>query len=99
MGNEWEDRLKDNEIRSFIIRLMNDLKSEIVSEVKQALNKSQMPNLKKWVKSAEVKKLLNVSHGKLQTMRNAKTISFTKIGGTLYYNIDDIQRMLEENCS
>lgn len=97
MGNEWEDRLKDNEIRNFMIRLMSDLKSEIVNELKQVLNRGQMPNIKKWIKSADVKKLLNVSHGKLQTMRNSKTIAFTRIGGTIYYDIEDIQRMMEKD--
>ncbi len=97
MGKEWEDRLKDNEIRNFMISLMNDLKSEIITELKLVMTKGQMPNIKKWIKSSEVKKLLNVSHGKLQTMRNAKTISFTRIGGTLYYNVDDIEKMLEQN--
>ncbi|MBN9293612.1 MAG: helix-turn-helix domain-containing protein [Flavobacteriia bacterium] len=79
--------------------MLYDIKSEIVSEVKQIIREKEKPGVKKWIKSAEVKKLLNVSHGKLQMMRNNKTISFTRIGGTLYYNVEDIERMLEENSA
>lgn len=97
MGKEWEDRLSDYELRNFLLNMMNDLKREIVEELKSLVKQGQTPNLRKWVKSVDVKKLLNVSHGKLQTMRNSRMIDFTKIGGTIYYNMDDIQRMLEKN--
>ena len=97
MGREWEKRLNDNELRSFLLGMLNDLKAEIIQELKLVTIQGQIPNLKKWIKSVEVKKMLNVSHGKLQTMRNSKTISFTRIGGTIYYNMDDIQRMLEND--
>lgn len=95
--NMWEERLKDNYFQNWLINMLHDIKSEIVSEVKQIIREKEKPAIKKWVKSADVKKLLNVSHGKLQTMRNNKTISFTRIGGTLYYNVEDIQRMMEEH--
>nr|WP_199077416.1 helix-turn-helix domain-containing protein [Pedobacter sp. ASV19] len=52
---------------------------------------------KKWMKSADVKKLLGISHSKIQTMRNAGIISFTRIGGALYYDEEDIHRMFEKN--
>ncbi|WP_461791340.1 helix-turn-helix domain-containing protein [Pedobacter sp.] len=95
MGKEWEDRLADNEIKSFFILMMNDLKKEILTEIKQVVTQGQIPNIQKWIKSVEVKKLLNVSHGKLQTMRNSKTISFTRIGGTIYYNMEEIEKMMQ----
>ncbi len=96
MGKEWEERLNDNELRNFMLNMMNELKREIIDEVKGLLKQGQIPNLKKWIKSVEVKKLLDVSHGKLQAMRDSKIISFTRIGGTIYYNLDDIERMMAE---
>ena len=71
---------------------------EIIDEVKQIIKAKESPDLKKWVKSAQVKKMLNLSHGKLQMMRNQKTISYTRIGGTIYYNVEDIERMMDENA-
>lgn len=99
MGQELENRLQEYELRTFMVNLVKDLKKEILDEVKVLLKDGQMPNIKKWIKSVEVKKLLDISHGKLQTMRNSRTISFTRIGGTIYYNLDDIQKMLENTDS
>ena len=57
----------------------------------------QQTNKKKWLKSAEVKELLGISHGTLQAMRNNGTIKFSRIGGMIYYNIGDVDKIMEEN--
>lgn len=49
---------------------------------------------KKWLKSFEVRKLLNISHNTLANLRVNGTLPFTKIGGVIYYDYDDIQAML-----
>jgi hypothetical protein len=41
-----------------------------------------------------VKSLLKISDNTLQTLRDNRTIPFTKIGGILYYNYEDINRIL-----
>lgn len=50
---------------------------------------------KKWLKSIEVRKLLNISPGTLQNLRINGTLRFTKIGGMLYYKLEDIHKLLE----
>ena len=52
---------------------------------------------KKWLKSCEVRKLLQISVGTLQNLRLKGALPFTKIGGSLYYDYDDIQKILELN--
>lgn len=52
---------------------------------------------KKWLKSNEVKTLLDISHGTLQNMRDSGKLSFTRIGGVIYYDFEDIQEMLKNN--
>lgn len=42
-----------------------------------------------------VKELLKISTGTLQNLRINGSLSFTRIGGTLYYNYKDIEKMLE----
>ena len=74
-----------NEFRSL---LLNDLKEIIQSKTQQH---------KQWLKSVEVRKLLNISPGTLQTLRINKTLSYTKIGGIIYYDNDDIERLLNGN--
>ncbi|MDI1304288.1 MAG: helix-turn-helix domain-containing protein [bacterium] len=52
---------------------------------------------KKWLKSTEVRKLLNISPGTLQNLRINGTLSYTKIGGIIYYANQDINKLLENN--
>ena len=52
---------------------------------------------KQWLKSSEVKKLLQISSGTLQNLRINGTLSFTKIGSIIYYNHDDIEALLDKN--
>ena len=50
---------------------------------------------KQWLKSQEVRKLLNISPGTLQNLRINGTLRFTKIGGILFYKEEDINKLLE----
>ena len=52
---------------------------------------------KKRLKSPEVRELLGISPGTLQNLRVNGTLPFTKVGSMVYYQSDDILRMLEEN--
>eukprot|EP01133_Synstelium_polycarpum_P017067 gene17067-20331_t len=72
---------------------LEDFKVQLLSELKTLLKEVIGVKPKKWMKSVEVKRLLKISHGKLQTMRNAGTITYMKIGGTIYYDEDDIEKM------
>jgi hypothetical protein len=50
---------------------------------------------RKFLKSYQVKNLLKISNNTLQTLRDNGTIPFTKIGGILYYNYEDIMKVLK----
>ena len=50
--------------------------------------------LKKWLKSYEVKKILNISTGTLQNLRSNGTLPHTKIGGLIYYDAELINKVL-----
>ncbi|MCQ6961104.1 helix-turn-helix domain-containing protein [Mucilaginibacter aquariorum] len=50
---------------------------------------------KQWLKSKDVRKLLNISPGTLQNLRINGTLSYTKIGGMMYYKLEDIHKVLE----
>jgi len=74
-----------NEFRSL---LLNDLKEIIHSKPQQA---------KQWLKSKEVRKLLNISPGTLQNLRINGTLTYTKVGGIMYYDNSDIEKLLNGN--
>ena len=59
--------------------------------------KEKNEQTKKWLKSTEVRKLLNISPGTLQNLRINGTLSYTKIGGIIYYANQDIEKLLENN--
>ncbi|MEJ7681801.1 MAG: helix-turn-helix domain-containing protein [Segetibacter sp.] len=50
---------------------------------------------KKWLKSYEVRRLLKISPGTLQTLKSTGVIPYTKIGGLHFYDYEDIQHLLE----
>ena len=77
---------------------LNQFKSELLSEISQLFNANPQ-NKQKWLKSKEVLELLTISPGTLQNLRINGTLTFTKIGGTIYYDQDDINKILERNKS
>lgn len=80
--------LTKDDLNDFRTLLLNDIREIIQGKTEQT---------KQWLKSKEVRKLLNISHGTLQTLRINKTLSYTKIGGIIYYAQKDIEKLLDEN--
>lgn len=50
---------------------------------------------KEWLKSYEVRQMLNISAGTLATLRRNGTLPFSKIGGLMFYRHDAILKLLE----
>ena len=50
-----------------------------------------------WLKSSEVRKLLKISPGTLQNLRINGTLTYTKVGGIMYYDNSDIEKLLNGN--
>ena len=72
-------------------------KEELFQELKQILGTTQNQNQDPWIKTPELKKLLKISHGTLQNLRVNGTIPYTKIGGIIYYNRQEILKIIESN--
>lgn len=49
-----------------------------------------------WIKTQQVCKLLGCSPGTLLNLRANGTLPFTKIGGTIFYNSDEINKVLQD---
>jgi hypothetical protein len=78
---------------------LREFKIELLDEIRNIVSEQKSATTKKWLKSVEVRKLLNISPGTLQTLRINGTLPFTKIGGTNYYNLTDIEKLLSKNKS
>lgn len=75
---------------------LNEFRALLLSDLNTLIN-SKPQQQKQWLKSNEVRKLLNISPGTLQNLRINGTISYTKIGGILYYAISDLENALLTN--
>ena len=75
---------------------LNEFRTLLLSDLNAMFN-SKPQQQKQWLKSSEVRKLLNISPGTLQNLRINGTITYTKVGGILYYSSSDLEKVLEEN--
>ena len=73
-----------------------NFQQELLEKIKGAIAQAHPPP-KPWLKSSEVRELLQVSASTLQTLRLNGTLPFSKLGGAVYYAYADIERVLKEN--
>lgn len=84
-------------IRNQLVTLedLDEFRERLMSEFKQLIDEKISPVMpRKWLKSYEVRHMLNLSPGTLQKLRSNGTIPYTRIGGAIYYDREDIQRLL-----
>lgn len=76
---------------------LEEFKIDLLNEIKKIIQSAESTYSKKWLKSKEITKLLNISPGTLQNLRINGTLTYTKIGGTFYYENSDIEKLLKTN--
>src|SRR5689334_24916562 len=74
---------------------LKEFKSQLIAELLAALKSQTIQPQKKWLKSHEVRRLLKISPGTLQTLKSTGVISYTKVGGVHFFDYEDIQHVLE----
>lgn len=72
---------------------LKEFKTELLEDIKNLLS-IKVFEQKLWLRSSEVKELLKISSGNLQNLRTSGALTFTRVGGTLYYNYKDIEKMI-----
>jgi len=76
---------------------LRDFKMELLDDIKNLLTQQASGTIKKYLKSAEVIDLLQISPGTLQNLRINGTLPYIKIGGLIYYDSAEIHRVMEAN--
>jgi len=76
---------------------LQELKNELLEEFKKLLGNTSSTEVKKYLKSAEIMKMLNVCPGTLQTLRINGTLPYIKIGGIIFYDVEEISKVMKEN--
>ena len=72
---------------------LQQFKIELLESIEKLLQGKKTEE-KLWLRTSEVRKLLNISAGTLQNLRINGTLSYSKIGGVLFYNYKDIEKLL-----
>lgn len=73
------------------------MKDQIVSEIAEKLPKASGLQEYKLMKNKDLKKYLSVSDSTIENLRNRGELNYTKILGTYYYYVSDVNKMLDKN--
>jgi excisionase family DNA binding protein len=76
-----------DDLEKFRVKLMMDIKMMLEGQF------GKTP--KRWLKSQEVTQLLKISKGTLYSLRANGKIPFTRIGGLIFYDALEIERVLQ----
>lgn len=74
---------------------LREFKMELLDEIKDLLSKQASGTMKQYLKSNEVMDLLKISPGTLQNLRINGTLPYTKVGGLIYYDAGEIQKVMD----
>lgn len=72
-------------------------KQELLKDIEAIINKSNSEHHKRYIRSADVMKLLQISPGTLQNLRINGSLPYTKVGGIIYYDTQEIQSLMTKN--
>jgi hypothetical protein len=78
---------------------LHQFKTDLLQELKNLLSTTKQSPQGKWLKSAQVRSLLNISPGTLLSLRVKGNLRYTKVGGIFYYQYEDIEQMLAKDPS
>lgn len=76
---------------------LREFKMELLDDIKKLLANQSWGRLKKYLKSSEVMDMLQVSPGTLQNLRVNGTLPYTKVGGIIYYDAEELQSVMTAN--
>jgi Helix-turn-helix domain len=76
---------------------LQSFKAELIDAIQKLLTGRQPATLGRWLKSREVRRMLSVSPGTLQHLRVNGTLPYTKLGGVIFYDRQDIEKVLEQH--
>lgn len=76
---------------------LRKFKEELVEELAKMYQRTPEVVKREYIRSNEACRMLQVSIGTLHNLRAKHILPFTKIGGVVYYHVEDIKRVLDSN--
>ena len=78
---------------------LRDFKLELLDDITNLITGPKAHKIKKYLKSYQVRDMLNISTGTLHNLRVNGTLPYTRVGNILLYDQEDIINILEANKS
>jgi len=75
------------------------MKDSFLKEITNVILTGRADPPKSWIRTSEVRKILKVSSSTVQNLRNSGLLPFSKIKGSIYYKISDVEKLFEINCN
>jgi hypothetical protein len=75
---------------------LETFKTDLLTEIAGIIKNVGAQANKRWLKAAEVRKLLGLSPNTLKNLRNNGTLPYTQLGGVFYFDYNDLQKVFEE---
>ena len=72
---------------------LEQFRRDLLKDLQRLIAKPEPP--KPWLKSVDVRRLLKISPNTLQSLRTRGVVSYTRVGGILFYKYEDIETLLE----
>ena len=80
------------------IDLIN-FKDEVLNSFSEIIRNELSGHLsKKWIRAKELQKLTGWSSSSIQTYRANGTLTYSKVGGTVFYDLEHLMNLLETNA-
>ncbi len=76
---------------------LQHFKSDLFAELQKLLSSHSTNTQTKFLKSYQVRDMLGISRGTLQTMRNNGTLVPTQVGGLMFYDYEEILKLMRGN--
>ena len=76
---------------------LEEFRKSLLEEIKETLLQYNKITIDRWIKSNIVMTKLGISPGTLQNFRINETIPYSKLGGIIYYDEEEINKILLKN--
>ncbi|WP_127846313.1 helix-turn-helix domain-containing protein [Psychroflexus aestuariivivens] len=74
------------------------IKSELIEEIKVIIGDLDAQlHQKRWFRNTELQEYLNLSASSIQNLKNSGELPFSKVKGTVFYDINEINKLMKKN--
>jgi hypothetical protein len=84
----------ENPHRLVTVLDLENFRKKLVNDLEHVIEGHLNTTTKRWLRSYEVRKMLNISPGTLQHLKANGTLPFSQIGSTHYFDLQKIEEIL-----